>query len=412
MGLINFVRNGVQEMMVARPDNMKHLIVYKHPDGNIPTYSRLTVDMDECAVFFKSGAPPAVGALPPGRYPLSTENIPFLNNFVTSFTGGNIFQAEVFFVKNQPVRNLTFGGQMMSMRDPELDLRVTPRAYGTYAMVVTDPTRFIIGYTGQAAQGDNDQITSWLRQRMFQGLSKTIGGDFTDFTVDNLGNIYVLSKENQLKKLSPNGDSLAIFNDVRRFGKVFSIDVTNPLKIVVYYREFTMVIELDRFLNIVNTIDLRKLNILQAKAVGLAYDNNVWVYDELDAKLKRIGDDGSLVDQTTDFRQLFDSTPDPSVLRDQGGYVYLYDTIKGVYIFDHYGALKTHIVLPGWKDFDVLDKSMLGRDAHSFFRYQQGSLDIQEEPIPAYALDARLIRIMPSAIYVLKKTGLEVYSNR
>src|SRR5258706_5682661 len=176
MGLVNFVRNGVQEMMVARPDNMKHLIVYKHPDSNVPTSSRLTVDMDECPVFFKSGQPPTVGALLSGRYPLSTENIPFLNNFVTSFTGGNIFQAEVFFVKNQPIRNLTFGGQMMSMRDPELDLRVTPRAYGTYSMVVVDPIRFIIGYTGQAAQGDNEQITLWLRQRMFQRLGKTLAG--------------------------------------------------------------------------------------------------------------------------------------------------------------------------------------------------------------------------------------------
>jgi len=240
-------------------------------------------------------------------------------------------------------------------------------------------------------------------------LSRTITGDFTDFTVDNLGNIYVLNKDNQLRKLSPDGDSLATFNDVRRYGKVSSVDVTNPLKIVVYYREFTMIIELDRFLNIINTIDLRKLNILQAKAVGLAYDNNVWVYDELDAKLKRIGDDGSLVDQTTDFRQLFDSTPDPSLLRDQSGLVYLFDTVKGVYIFDHYGGLKTHIVLPGWKDFDVLDKSMLGRDTRSFFRYQQGTLDMLEEPMPAYALDARRIKITSSAIYVLKKTGLEVY---
>jgi membrane protease subunit (stomatin/prohibitin family) len=124
----------------------------------------------------KSGSPPTVGALPPGRYPLSTENIPFSTIFITSFTGGNIFQAEVFFVKNQPIRNLTFGGQMMSMRDPERDLRVTPRAYGTYSMVVVDPIRFIIGYTGQAAQGDNEQITSWLRQRLFQGLGKTLGG--------------------------------------------------------------------------------------------------------------------------------------------------------------------------------------------------------------------------------------------
>src|SRR5262249_43772768 len=92
----------------------------------------------------------------------------------TSFTGGNIFQAEVFFVKNQPIRNLTFGGQMMSMRDPELDLRVTPRAYGTYSMVVVDPIRFIIGYTGQAAQGGTHPIPLWVRQRMFQGLGKTL----------------------------------------------------------------------------------------------------------------------------------------------------------------------------------------------------------------------------------------------
>ncbi|HEX9298030.1 MAG TPA: SPFH domain-containing protein [Polyangiaceae bacterium] len=176
MGIIDFVKGGVREMMVARPDDMKHLIVYKHPDGNIPMYARLTVDLDESAVFFKSGSPPTVGALPPGRYPLSTENIPFLNHFITSFTGGNIFQAEVFFVKSQPIRNLTFGGQMMSMRDPELDVRVTPRAYGTYSMLVVDPIRFIIGYTGQAAEGDNEQITAWLRQRMFQGLGKTLAG--------------------------------------------------------------------------------------------------------------------------------------------------------------------------------------------------------------------------------------------
>jgi hypothetical protein len=243
-------------------------------------------------------------------------------------------------------------------------------------------------------------------------LSRTIDGNIADFTVDNLGNIYVLTGENQLKKLSPAGDSLAVFNDVRRFGKVSLVDVTNPLKIVVYYREFTVVVELDRFLNIINTIDLRKLNILQARSVGLAYDNNVWVYDELDAKLKKVGDDGSLVDQTTDFRLLFDSAPEPSALRDQGGFVYLYDSAHGVYIFDHYGGLKNHIAILGWKDFDVLDKNMLGRDDRSFLRYQQGTLDLQEEPIPGYARNALRIRIRPSAIYVLKRTGLEIYTSK
>jgi len=243
-------------------------------------------------------------------------------------------------------------------------------------------------------------------------LTRTIGPDISDFTVDNLGNIYILRKDNQLRKLGPQGDSLAVFNDVRRFGQIASIDVTNPLKILVFYREFSTILELDRFLNIVNTIDLRKLNILQVKAVGLAYDNNVWVFDELDAILKRVADDGSLVDQTTDFRQLFDSVPDPALIRDQAGFVYLYDPAKGVYIFDHYGTLKTHLDLRGWRDFDVIDKSLLGRDDRTFFRYQPGTLNMQEEPIPAAYAGASHIRITPSVIYVLKKTGLEIYSRK
>jgi hypothetical protein len=243
-------------------------------------------------------------------------------------------------------------------------------------------------------------------------LTLTLSQDIVDFTVDNLGNIYVLNSDNQLKKLGPKGDSLAVFNDVRRYGKITRIDVTNPLKILVYYREFTTVIELDRFLNIINTVDFRKQNILQAKAVALAYDNNIWVYDELDARLKRIGDDGSLVDQTTDFRQLFDSVPEPTTICDQGGLVYLYDPAKGVYIFDHYGTLKTHLDLRGWQDFDVIGKNILGRDDQRLYRYEPGTLNMLEEPIAAAYQGATHIHITPAILYVLKKTGLEVYSKK
>ena len=243
-------------------------------------------------------------------------------------------------------------------------------------------------------------------------LTLKVNQDIVDFTVDNLGNIYVLNSDNQLKKLSARGDSLAVFNDVRRYGKVTTIDATNPLKILVYYREFTTIIELDRFLNLINTIDLRKQNILQAKAIGLAYENNIWVFDELDAVLTRIRDDGSVVDQTTDFRQLFDSVPDPTVIRDRGDLVYLYDPNKGVYIFDHYGTLKTHLDIRGWQDFNVIGKNLLGHDDHRFYRYEPGTLNMLEQPIPPDYQGAIRIDITPTVIYVLKKTGLEVYSRK
>src|ERR1700761_3292099 len=76
-------------------------------------------------------------------------------------------------------------------------------------------------------------------------LSKTIHGDIVDFNTDNLGNIYVITKDNLLEKLDANGDSIAVFNDVRHFGKIWTIDVTNPLKILVFYREFATIVVLD-----------------------------------------------------------------------------------------------------------------------------------------------------------------------
>src|SRR5215204_1345143 len=113
---------------------------------------------------------------------------------------------------------------------------------------------------------------------------RTVKGDIVSFTVDNLDNIYLLSSTNQVKKLNANGDSVAVFNDVKKYGQASLIDVSNPLKVLLYYKDFATIVVLDRFLNVVNTIDLRKQNIFQAKAIGQSYDNRVWVYDEVENK--------------------------------------------------------------------------------------------------------------------------------
>jgi membrane protease subunit (stomatin/prohibitin family) len=173
MGVFDFVKNGVREMMIARPDGFKQLIVYKHPDQNFPFSSQLTVDSDECAVFFKDGR--VVGVLPPGRHTLQTQNIPFLNAIVNNFTGGQVFISEIYFVKTTPVRSVPFGGPIGTMRDPQLMCIVTPRIFGEMSVVVTDPVQFVIGYVGQAASGDNDQILGWIKGLFMNGVKQTLG---------------------------------------------------------------------------------------------------------------------------------------------------------------------------------------------------------------------------------------------
>jgi membrane protease subunit (stomatin/prohibitin family) len=173
MGVFDFVKQGVREMMIARPDNLKSLIVYKHPDQNFPMYSQLTVDSDECAVFFKDGK--VIGVLPPGRHTLQTQNIPFLGQIVTSFTGGQVFISEIYFVKTAPVRGVPFGGPIGDMIDPLTQEQISPRVFGDFSLVVTDPVRFIIGYTGQAATGDNDFVLQWVKGLFMNGVKTTLG---------------------------------------------------------------------------------------------------------------------------------------------------------------------------------------------------------------------------------------------
>ena len=240
-------------------------------------------------------------------------------------------------------------------------------------------------------------------------IQKTYPDDVTDFSVDNLGNIFILYQNGQLKKLNPDGDSLAVFNDVRRFGKLFSIDVTNPLKILLYYKDFSTVVILDRLLNSRGILDLRKLNLYQVKAISQSYDNNIWVFDEFESKLKRISDDGRLLDQFTDFRVLFDSAPSPQHIIDQNRQLYLYDPLKGVFIFDYYGSLKSRIPFRGWMDFSVINDLIFGRDQENLFRYEPATFNLQRYPIPAAMINSRKILITPGKIYLLRGNKLEVY---
>ncbi len=173
MGVFDFVKQGVQEMMIARPDQLKALIVYKHPDQNIPMYSQVTVNSDECAVFFKDGK--VVGVLPAGRHTMHSQNIPFLNSIITNFTGGQVFIAEIFFVKTSPIYGVTFGGPIGDMLDPLTGEQVTPRIFGEFSVVVVDPVRFIVGYSGQAAGGDNDHTLNWVKGLFLNGVRTTLG---------------------------------------------------------------------------------------------------------------------------------------------------------------------------------------------------------------------------------------------
>jgi hypothetical protein len=241
---------------------------------------------------------------------------------------------------------------------------------------------------------------------------KTVKGDIVSFSVDNLDNIYLLSSTNQVKKLNANGDSVAVFNDVKKFGQASLIDVSNPLKVLLYYRDFATIAVLDRLLNVRNIIDLRKQNILQARAIGQSYDNKIWLYDEVENKLKKIDEDGKLLLETPDFRQLFGQAPMPQKIFDQDQYVYLYDSAQAVFVFDYYGALKNKILITGWQNFKVAGKYIFGSADNKLFRYNIQTFRIDEWKMPDELYRTQSFNFSSSRLYALKKDSIEIYSFR
>jgi hypothetical protein len=242
----------------------------------------------------------------------------------------------------------------------------------------------------------------------FQFL-KTIKGDFTYFNVDNLDNIYLLTKTNQLKKLTENGDSVAVFNDVKKYGNPDYIDVTNPLKILLYYKNYSTIVVLDRLLAPRNTINLRKQNIFYVNNVTLSYDNYMWIFDEEDYRLKKIDEEGKILQSSTDWRMLFDTVPAPVKMIDRDNFVYLYDPAKGFYIFDYYGGFKNRLAFLNWTNVEVNGNNLYGFEKNKLYSYVLKSLQLKEYKLPAFFGKFEVIKAMNGKVYLLNEKGVDIY---
>ena len=231
---------------------------------------------------------------------------------------------------------------------------------------------------------------------------KMLKGDFVGLAIDNLDNIYTVDSRNQLKKFNSNGDSVAVYNDVKQYGNATLIDVSNPLKILLYYRDFATVVELDRFLNPVNVVDLRKINIFQARTIGQAYDNSVWVYDEQESKLKKVSAQGKVTLETPDFRLVLGKAITPVRIFDENRYVYVYDPQHGAYVFDYFGTLRNNILLQNWENFSVAGKFIYGSRGDLVFRYEIKTFRLDEWKMPEAISGSQAFRFSSSRLYALR----------
>ncbi|HEX2952630.1 MAG TPA: SPFH domain-containing protein [Bacillota bacterium] len=174
MGLMNFVKSQFIEV-IEWTDATSDTIAYRFPvQGNeIKMGAQLIVRESQSAIFVKDGQ--IADVFNPGKYTLSTENLPVLTKILSWKYGFNSpFKAEVYFVNTKQFANQKWGtSNPIMMRDADFGM-VRLAGFGTYAFRVEDPAKLLKELFGTNASFETEDITDQLRSILISGISDAV----------------------------------------------------------------------------------------------------------------------------------------------------------------------------------------------------------------------------------------------
>lgn len=124
-----------------------------------------------------------------------------------------------------------------------------------------------------------------------------IPGKYSDFALDQQGNIIMADAEGIISKKDPAGRTLAT-QAYSNHGGNPQIDASNGLQVLVYFPSTRHLLMLDNQLNQRRLVDFNTQENYQIKGFGLAADGNYWILDGRDGFLKKLDYDGRTLAST------------------------------------------------------------------------------------------------------------------
>lgn len=171
---MGFLRSQMWKVLEWKDDS-SNTLVYRFPmDGKeIMSGSQLTVRESQVAVFVHLGK--IADVFTPGKYKLTTSNLPILSGLGSVFyQGESRFKAELYFINTKQFLDRKWGTTSpVAMRDNEFGM-IRIRAYGNYAFRVVDATTFMREVVGTRGLVRLPDIEGALSQLLVSQMSDTI----------------------------------------------------------------------------------------------------------------------------------------------------------------------------------------------------------------------------------------------
>lgn len=228
-------------------------------------------------------------------------------------------------------------------------------------------------------------------------------------TLDNLGNLYIV-KDDELLKYLANGKFFARYSNLK-LGNISSVDVTNPLKLVLYYRDFQQIVFLDDQLSVnSDNVSLESLGYEQTDLVCASANNSFWIYSKQNNELLRFNESSKKIAFTGNLKQVLQTELNPNFMMEYNGLLFLNCPDNGIYVFDIFGAFSRVIGIKGLQQFQVGESILYYRQDSSLCSYNYKLLDEACKKIPGSAT-ATDIRFNNRRICVVFKDSVQLYNN-
>ena len=225
-------------------------------------------------------------------------------------------------------------------------------------------------------------------------------------TVDNFSNFYAVG-DNQVLKFDRDGKFLVRFEEVKN-GKIGSVDVSNPFKMLVYYPDFMNAIVLDKFLTYLVSYNFFDLGYQSVTAVGSSADGYLWFYDATDYTLKKIDATGKVQLKSQPVNQLIDNVIMPNFIVEKNGQVFVNDPKVGILVFDNFGAFYKTIPIKGLQKFHILQEQIVYYQDEKLRSYNPVTFDAKMISLPDTTGVMQAV-IEKNRIAILKSDRIDFY---
>ena len=192
------------------------IFAWKYPNSELATWTQLIVNESQEAILVKNGQ--IADVFGPGKYVLSTDNIPCLQRMINlPFGKKSPFSAEVWFINRSFSLDIKWGTTSpIQVQDPKYGVFIPLRAFGQFGLQIVDSRRFLIKLVGTLPVFNTRTMTEY-----FKGL-------YITKVKDRLSNCLISSKISILE-INSHLDSIskALCDQLRQEFAEYGIRVEN-----------------------------------------------------------------------------------------------------------------------------------------------------------------------------------------